>query len=168
MTAAAGFPSITHLQVHRRYLCHVMTEVGSSSWNSPSSLHTPTALDRAYVDHTRDTVTSRTNPRYSHRVHVTAMIPHVRVLLSYYRSRGLESYRSSLQGFHMTIPASQSSRLDTYSINPLRLHRHPTSVVDETRHSSNECDSQCKSQQDSRYPFSRSSTWNIPDPTLGS
>ncbi|KAL0458323.1 UNVERIFIED_CONTAM: hypothetical protein Slati_0459500 [Sesamum latifolium] len=113
MTAAAGFPSVTHLQVHRRYHYHVMTGDGSSSWNSPSSLHTPTALDRAYGDHIRDTVISRTNPRYSHRVHVTAMIPQVRGLLPYYRSRGLESYRPSLQGFHMTIPASQFSQVDT-------------------------------------------------------
>ncbi|KAL0319568.1 UNVERIFIED_CONTAM: hypothetical protein Sradi_5218300 [Sesamum radiatum] len=106
MTAVAGFPSITHLQVHRRYDCHAMTGDGSSSWNLPSSLHTPTALDRAYDDHIRDTVTSRINPRYSHRVHVTAMIPQVRGLLLYYRSRGLKLYRPSLQGFHMTIPAS--------------------------------------------------------------
>ncbi|KAL0402011.1 UNVERIFIED_CONTAM: hypothetical protein Slati_4231000 [Sesamum latifolium] len=113
MTAAAGSPSVTHLQVHRRYHCHVMTGDGSSSWNSPSSLHTPTTLDRAYDDHIRDTVTSRTNPRYSHRVHVTAMIPQVQELLPYYRSRGLESYRPSLQGFYMTIPVSQFNRLDT-------------------------------------------------------
>ncbi|KAL0291582.1 UNVERIFIED_CONTAM: hypothetical protein Sradi_7021500 [Sesamum radiatum] len=71
-TVATGSPSTTHLQAHRRYLSHVMTGDGSSSWNSPSSLHTPTALDKAYDDHIRDTVTSRTNPRYSHRVHVTA------------------------------------------------------------------------------------------------
>ncbi|KAL0286346.1 UNVERIFIED_CONTAM: hypothetical protein Sradi_7151300 [Sesamum radiatum] len=25
MTAAAGSPSVTHLQVHRRYYCHAMT-----------------------------------------------------------------------------------------------------------------------------------------------
>ncbi|KAL0313252.1 UNVERIFIED_CONTAM: hypothetical protein Sradi_5724500 [Sesamum radiatum] len=99
MTVAVGFLSVTHLNVHRRYDCHVMTGDGSSSWNSSSSLHTPTALDRAYDDHIGDTVTSRTNPRYSHRVHVTAMIPQVRGLLPYYRSRGLESYRPSLQGF---------------------------------------------------------------------
>ncbi|KAL0420555.1 UNVERIFIED_CONTAM: hypothetical protein Slati_3078400 [Sesamum latifolium] len=92
MTAAAGSPSVTHLQVHRRYDCHVMTGDGSSSWNSPSSLHTLTALDRAYGDHIRDTVTSCTNPRYSHRVHVTAMIPQVRGLLPYYQSWGLKSY----------------------------------------------------------------------------
>ncbi|KAL0440302.1 UNVERIFIED_CONTAM: hypothetical protein Slati_2513200 [Sesamum latifolium] len=90
-----------------------MTGDGSSSWNSPSSLHTLTALDKAYDDHIKDTVISRTNPRYSHRVHVTAMIPQVRGLLPYYRSRGLKSYRPSLQGFHMMIPASQSSQVDT-------------------------------------------------------
>ncbi|KAL0454259.1 UNVERIFIED_CONTAM: hypothetical protein Slati_0765100 [Sesamum latifolium] len=33
-TVATGSPSVTHLQVHRRYHCHVMTEDGSSSWNS--------------------------------------------------------------------------------------------------------------------------------------
>ncbi|KAL0404177.1 UNVERIFIED_CONTAM: Retrovirus-related Pol polyprotein from transposon TNT 1-94 [Sesamum radiatum] len=38
------------------------------------------------------------------------MIPQVRGLLPYYRSRGFESYRPILQGFHMTIPASQSSQ----------------------------------------------------------
>ncbi|KAL0373297.1 UNVERIFIED_CONTAM: hypothetical protein Sradi_3245400 [Sesamum radiatum] len=66
-----------YLQAYRRYHCHVMTGDGSSSWNSPSSLHTPTALDRAYSDRVNGTVTSRTNPRYSHRVHVTVMIPQV-------------------------------------------------------------------------------------------
>ncbi|KAL0445929.1 UNVERIFIED_CONTAM: hypothetical protein Slati_1720800 [Sesamum latifolium] len=90
-----------------------MTGDESSSWNSPSSLHTLTALDKTYDDHIKDTVISRTNPRYSHRVHVTAMIPQVRGLLPYYRSRGLKSYRPSLQGFHMTIPVSQSSQIDT-------------------------------------------------------
>ncbi|KAL0404284.1 UNVERIFIED_CONTAM: hypothetical protein Sradi_2069200 [Sesamum radiatum] len=84
-----------------------------SSWNSPSLLHTSTALDKVYDDHIKDTVTSRTNPRYSHRVHVTTMIPHVRGLLLYYRRRGLESYRSSLQGFHMMISGSQFSQVDT-------------------------------------------------------
>ncbi|KAL0409633.1 UNVERIFIED_CONTAM: hypothetical protein Sradi_1897700 [Sesamum radiatum] len=112
-TVATASPSTTHIQAHRRYLCHVMTGDGSSFWNSSSSIHTPTALDKAYDDHIRDTVTSRTNPRYSHRVHVTVMISQVRGLLPYYRSRGLKSYRPSLQGFHMTIPASQFSQVDT-------------------------------------------------------
>ncbi|KAL0444521.1 UNVERIFIED_CONTAM: Retrovirus-related Pol polyprotein from transposon opus [Sesamum latifolium] len=111
-TVATASPSTTHLQAHRRYLCHVMTGDGSSSWNSPSSLHTPTAPDKAYDDHIRDTVISRTNPGYSHRVHVTTVIPQVQGLLPYYRS-GTRVIPISLQGFHMTIPASQFSRVDT-------------------------------------------------------
>ncbi|KAL0462920.1 UNVERIFIED_CONTAM: hypothetical protein Slati_0179600 [Sesamum latifolium] len=55
-TVARGSPSITHLQAHRRYLCHVMIWDGSSSWNSLSSLYTPTAPNKAYDDHIRDTV----------------------------------------------------------------------------------------------------------------
>ncbi|KAL0439258.1 UNVERIFIED_CONTAM: hypothetical protein Slati_2408800 [Sesamum latifolium] len=90
-----------------------MTGDGSSSWNSPSSLHTLTTPDKAYDDHIRDTVISRTNPGYSYRVHVTAVIPQVRELLPYYWSRGLKPYRPSLQGFHMMIPASQFNRVDT-------------------------------------------------------
>ncbi|KAL0345720.1 UNVERIFIED_CONTAM: hypothetical protein Sradi_4403300 [Sesamum radiatum] len=105
MTVATASPNTTHLQAHRRYLCHVMTGDGSSSWNSPSSLQPPTAIDKVYDDHIRDTITSHTHPRYSHRLHVTAMVPQVRGLLSHYRSQGLKSYRPSLQGFHMTIPA---------------------------------------------------------------
>ncbi|KAL0367142.1 UNVERIFIED_CONTAM: hypothetical protein Sradi_3604300 [Sesamum radiatum] len=98
-----------------------MTGDGSSSWNSSSSLYTPTALDKAYDDHIRDTVTSRTNPRHSHRVHVTAMTPQVRGLIPYYQSRGLESYRSSLQGFHMTIRVSRFNRADTKSFQLTKI-----------------------------------------------
>ncbi|KAL0462973.1 UNVERIFIED_CONTAM: hypothetical protein Slati_0184900 [Sesamum latifolium] len=57
-------------------------------------------------------------------------------------------------------PAIQFSQFDTLSIDPLRSHRRPTSVIDETRHSFNECDSRC--------PFLMSLTWNISDPTLDS
>ncbi|KAL0455234.1 UNVERIFIED_CONTAM: hypothetical protein Slati_0862600 [Sesamum latifolium] len=145
-----------------------MTGDGSSSWNSPSLLHTSTAPDKAYEDHIRDTVISRTNLGYNYRVHVTAMIPQVRGLLPYYRSRGLESYRPSLQCFHIRSPRVSSVGLTPSQSNPLRSHRRPTSVADEIRHSSDECDSQCKSQQDSRCPFSRSWTWNVPDPILES
>ncbi|KAL0445265.1 UNVERIFIED_CONTAM: hypothetical protein Slati_2249200 [Sesamum latifolium] len=74
MTVATASQSITYLQVNRRYLCHVMIGDGSSSWNSSSSLHTPTALDKAYDDYVCDTITCRTDPRYSHCVHVTAVI----------------------------------------------------------------------------------------------
>ncbi|KAL0394482.1 UNVERIFIED_CONTAM: hypothetical protein Slati_4414400 [Sesamum latifolium] len=77
MTVATTSQCATHLQVHRRYLCHVMTGDGSSSWNSPSSLHTPTAPDKAYDDYAWDTIISCTNPRYSHHVHVTPVIPQV-------------------------------------------------------------------------------------------
>ncbi|KAL0420375.1 UNVERIFIED_CONTAM: hypothetical protein Slati_3060400 [Sesamum latifolium] len=76
-TVATVSHNVTHLQVHRRYLCHVMTGDGSSSWNSSSSLHTLTALDKTFDDHVWDTIISHTNPRYSHRVHVTAVIPQV-------------------------------------------------------------------------------------------
>ncbi|KAL0406218.1 UNVERIFIED_CONTAM: hypothetical protein Slati_3935700 [Sesamum latifolium] len=76
-TVATASHSITHHQAHRRYLCHVMTGDESSSWSSPSSLHTPTAPDKAYDDHIWDTVTTHTNPRYSYRVHVTAVLPQV-------------------------------------------------------------------------------------------
>ncbi|KAL0439527.1 UNVERIFIED_CONTAM: hypothetical protein Slati_2435700 [Sesamum latifolium] len=140
-TVATASPSTTHLQAHRRYLCHVMTGDGSSSWNSPSSLHILTASDKAYDDHIRDTVISRTNPGYSHCVHMTAVIPQVRGLLPYYRSRGFESYRPSLQGFHMTIPRVSSVGLTPSQSNPLRSQRRPTSVTDKMRHSFNKCDS---------------------------
>ncbi|KAL0430495.1 UNVERIFIED_CONTAM: hypothetical protein Sradi_0675500 [Sesamum radiatum] len=69
--------STTHLQVHMRYLYHVITGGGSSSWNSSSSLHTPTAPDKAYDDHVWDTIISHSDPRYNHRVHVTVVIPQV-------------------------------------------------------------------------------------------
>ncbi|KAL0445463.1 UNVERIFIED_CONTAM: hypothetical protein Slati_2269000 [Sesamum latifolium] len=77
MTVATASESVSHLQVHRRYLCHIMTGDKSSSWNSPSSLHTPTAPDKAYDDHVWETIISCINPRYSHSVHVTAVIPQV-------------------------------------------------------------------------------------------
>ncbi|KAL0455934.1 UNVERIFIED_CONTAM: hypothetical protein Slati_0932600 [Sesamum latifolium] len=47
-----------HLQVPRRYRCHILTGDRSSSWNSSSSLHTPTALDKAYDDHVYDMILS--------------------------------------------------------------------------------------------------------------
>ncbi|KAL0449256.1 UNVERIFIED_CONTAM: hypothetical protein Slati_1482000 [Sesamum latifolium] len=77
MTVATASHNVICRQVHRRYVCHVMIGDGSSSWNSSSSLHTPTALDRACGEHIWDTVTSRPNPRYNHRVYVTTVIPQV-------------------------------------------------------------------------------------------
>ncbi|KAL0285756.1 UNVERIFIED_CONTAM: hypothetical protein Sradi_7164800 [Sesamum radiatum] len=40
-----------------------MTGDRSSAWNSSSLIHTSIALDKAYDDHIRDTVTSRTKPK---------------------------------------------------------------------------------------------------------
>ncbi|KAL0409427.1 UNVERIFIED_CONTAM: hypothetical protein Sradi_1877100 [Sesamum radiatum] len=51
MTVATASQSVIHLQVHRRYLFHVMTGDEASSWNSMFSLHTPTAPDKAHDDH---------------------------------------------------------------------------------------------------------------------
>ncbi|KAL0453975.1 UNVERIFIED_CONTAM: hypothetical protein Slati_1375600 [Sesamum latifolium] len=42
-------------------------------------------------------------------MHATVMISQVRGLILYYRSRKFKSYRSSLQGFHMMIPAKELS-----------------------------------------------------------
>ncbi|KAL0420304.1 UNVERIFIED_CONTAM: Retrovirus-related Pol polyprotein from transposon TNT 1-94 [Sesamum latifolium] len=110
---------------------------GSSSWNSPSLLHTPTAPGKAYDNHIRDTVISRTNPGYSHRLHVTAIIPQVRGLLPYYRSWGFKSYRPSLQGFHMMIPANPIDFQVTYpnrGIGRGSVHNSsPTQVLERSR-----------------------------------
>ncbi|KAL0319612.1 UNVERIFIED_CONTAM: hypothetical protein Sradi_5222700 [Sesamum radiatum] len=72
---ATVFSKHNYLQAHRRY-CHVMT--GTNPLLELTVLaYTLTALDRAYSDRLNGTVTSRTNPSYSHHVHVTAMIPQV-------------------------------------------------------------------------------------------
>ncbi|KAL0394361.1 UNVERIFIED_CONTAM: hypothetical protein Slati_4402300 [Sesamum latifolium] len=88
---ATTSPSTTHLQAHRRCLCHVMTGDGSSSWNSPPLIQPLCARD------CHDSSSPRTTPNY--------------------RTRGHESYRPSLQVFLMTIPASQFSWVDTL-VNP--------------------------------------------------
>ncbi|KAL0284364.1 UNVERIFIED_CONTAM: hypothetical protein Sradi_7200700 [Sesamum radiatum] len=90
-----------------------MTGDGSSSWNSPSLLHTPTALDKAYDDHIRDTVTSRTNPRYSYCVHVTGMIPSSPRTTPILSEPGTRVIPIKPLGFHITIPVSQFSQVDT-------------------------------------------------------
>ncbi|KAL0318243.1 UNVERIFIED_CONTAM: hypothetical protein Scaly_2850800 [Sesamum calycinum] len=51
------------------------------SWNPPSSLHTPTTLDKAYDDHASRHSHRLPYPRYSLHMHVTAMIPQVRGLI---------------------------------------------------------------------------------------
>ncbi|KAL0405796.1 UNVERIFIED_CONTAM: hypothetical protein Slati_3893500 [Sesamum latifolium] len=118
-----------------------MTGDGSSSWNSPSSLHNPTAPDKAYDDHIKDTVISRTNPGYSYRVHVTAVIPQVRGLIPYYRSWGTRVIPTKPPRLSYDDLRDSSVGLTPSQPNSLRSHRQPTSVADETRHSSNECDS---------------------------
>ncbi|KAL0445794.1 UNVERIFIED_CONTAM: Retrovirus-related Pol polyprotein from transposon TNT 1-94 [Sesamum latifolium] len=101
-----------------------MTGDGSSSWNSLSLLHTLTALHRAYDDHVKDTVTSRTNPRYSHRVHVTTMIPQIygggKLILEGYSDASFQSDdddAKSQSGFVFKlnggVVASKSSKQDT-------------------------------------------------------
>ncbi|KAL0427815.1 UNVERIFIED_CONTAM: hypothetical protein Slati_2956300 [Sesamum latifolium] len=66
----------SHIRIDLKDVYFVLRDV-SSSWNSPSSLHTSTTLDKVYDDHVCDTTTSRTDPRYSHLVHVTVVIPQV-------------------------------------------------------------------------------------------
>ncbi|KAL0409762.1 UNVERIFIED_CONTAM: hypothetical protein Sradi_1910600 [Sesamum radiatum] len=47
---------------------------------------------------------------------------------------GIQIIPTKSPRLHIMIPASQYSQLTTLSTNPLRLHRHPTSATDETRH----------------------------------
>ncbi|KAK4382660.1 hypothetical protein Sango_2850500 [Sesamum angolense] len=67
--------------------------------NPPSSLHIPTALDKAYNDHASRDSHHSPYPRYSLRMHVTVMIPQVRGLILYYRNRKSLSYRPNLKRF---------------------------------------------------------------------
>ncbi|KAL0287388.1 UNVERIFIED_CONTAM: hypothetical protein Scaly_2766100 [Sesamum calycinum] len=48
---AIDLKSLSYLRAHRRSLCHNTDRGHILSWNPPSSLHTPTALDKAYDDH---------------------------------------------------------------------------------------------------------------------
>ncbi|KAL0423452.1 UNVERIFIED_CONTAM: hypothetical protein Sradi_0880000 [Sesamum radiatum] len=66
-------------------------------------------------------------------MHMTAMIPQVRGLISYYQNGNPSHTDHALRGFHMTIPASHFSQLITWPTNPLKLHGRPTSPADETR-----------------------------------
>ncbi|KAL0427515.1 UNVERIFIED_CONTAM: hypothetical protein Slati_2926300 [Sesamum latifolium] len=77
-TVATASPSTTHLQAHRRYLSHVMTGtdplLGTHRPRYTLLLHwirliMTTLGIQSYLC---------TDPRYSHRVHVTAVIPQVR------------------------------------------------------------------------------------------
>ncbi|KAL0325176.1 UNVERIFIED_CONTAM: hypothetical protein Sradi_5086900 [Sesamum radiatum] len=84
---AIDLKSLNHLRAHRRSHCHNTDRGQNLSWNPPSSLHTPTALDKAYDEHALWHSHLPPYPRYSLRMHVTAMIPEVRGLIPYYRNR---------------------------------------------------------------------------------
>ncbi|KAL0308870.1 UNVERIFIED_CONTAM: hypothetical protein Sradi_5829300 [Sesamum radiatum] len=94
---AIDLKSLNHLRAHRRSRYHNTDRGQILSWNPPSSLHTPTALDKAYDDHALWHSHLSPYPRYSLRMHVTAMIPQVRGQIPYYRNRESQSYRSSLE-----------------------------------------------------------------------
>ncbi|KAL0294236.1 UNVERIFIED_CONTAM: hypothetical protein Sangu_3223000 [Sesamum angustifolium] len=94
---AIELKSLNHLKSYRISHCHNTDRGQILSWNPPSSLHTPTALDKTYDD-----CASRHNnllpyPRYSLRMYVTAMIPQVRGLIPYYENWESQSYRPSLK-----------------------------------------------------------------------
>ncbi|KAL0387589.1 UNVERIFIED_CONTAM: hypothetical protein Sradi_2640700 [Sesamum radiatum] len=84
---AIDLKSLNHLRAHRRSHCHNTDRGQILSGNPPSLLHTPTALDKTYDDHALWHNHLSPYPRYSLRMHVTAMIPQVRGLISYYRNR---------------------------------------------------------------------------------
>ncbi|KAL0349780.1 UNVERIFIED_CONTAM: hypothetical protein Sradi_4127200 [Sesamum radiatum] len=94
---AIDLKSLNYLKAHRRSRCLKAHRGQILSWNPPSSLHTPTALDKAYDDHALWHNHHSPYPRYSLRMHVTAMIPQVRGLILYYRNRESQSYRPSLK-----------------------------------------------------------------------
>ncbi|KAL0387738.1 UNVERIFIED_CONTAM: hypothetical protein Sradi_2655600 [Sesamum radiatum] len=92
---AIDLKSLNHLKAHRRSRCHNTDRGQILSWNPPSSLHTPTALDKAYDDIWHNHLSPY--PKYNLRMHVTAMIPQVRGLIPYYRNWESQSYRPSLK-----------------------------------------------------------------------
>ncbi|KAL0297763.1 UNVERIFIED_CONTAM: hypothetical protein Sradi_6828400 [Sesamum radiatum] len=94
---AIDLKSLNQLKAHRRSRCHNTDRGQILSWNAPSSLHTPTALDKAYDDHATWHNHFSSYPRYNLRMHVTVMIPQVRGLIPYYRNREFQSYRPSLE-----------------------------------------------------------------------
>ncbi|KAL0286605.1 UNVERIFIED_CONTAM: hypothetical protein Sradi_7143800 [Sesamum radiatum] len=71
---AIDLKSLNHLRAHRRSRCHNSDRGQILSWNPPSSLHTPTALDNAYDDHAPWHSHLSPYPRYSLCMHVTVMI----------------------------------------------------------------------------------------------
>ncbi|KAL0349830.1 UNVERIFIED_CONTAM: hypothetical protein Sradi_4132200 [Sesamum radiatum] len=94
---AIDLKSLNHLKAHRRSRCHNTDRGQILSWNPLSSLHTPTALDKAYDDHALWHNHLSPYPRYNLCMHVTAMIPQVRGLIPYYRNWESQSYRPSLK-----------------------------------------------------------------------
>ncbi|KAK4386298.1 hypothetical protein Sango_2500400 [Sesamum angolense] len=101
--------------------------------NLPSSLHTPTVLDKAYDDHASWHSHLSPYPRYSLRMHVTTMSSQVRGLIQYYRNQESQSYRPSLkrlpyddslfsESLYRTLDAlSRGSRLGTFQDRPSRV-----------------------------------------------
>ncbi|KAL0349796.1 UNVERIFIED_CONTAM: hypothetical protein Sradi_4128800 [Sesamum radiatum] len=84
---AIDLKSLNHLRAHRRSHCHNNDRGQILSWNPPSSLHIPTALDKAYENHAPWHNHLSPYSRYSLRMHVTAMIPQVRGLIPYCQNR---------------------------------------------------------------------------------
>ncbi|KAL0336739.1 UNVERIFIED_CONTAM: hypothetical protein Sradi_4885800 [Sesamum radiatum] len=84
---AIDLKSLNHLKAHRRSRCHNTDRGQILSWNPLSSLHTLTALDKAYDDHALWHNHLLPYPRYVLHMHMTAMIPQVRGLILYYRNR---------------------------------------------------------------------------------
>ncbi|KAL0329397.1 UNVERIFIED_CONTAM: hypothetical protein Sradi_4926400 [Sesamum radiatum] len=84
---AIDLKSLNHLRAHSRSRYHNTDRGQILSWNPPSLLHTPTALDKAYNEHVLWHSHLSPYPRYSLHMHVTVMIPQVRGLIPYYRNR---------------------------------------------------------------------------------
>ncbi|KAL0292372.1 UNVERIFIED_CONTAM: hypothetical protein Sangu_3254800 [Sesamum angustifolium] len=104
--------SPNHLRAHRRFRCNNTDRGQILSWNLPSSLHTPTALDKAYDDHALWHNHLSPYPRYSLRMHVTAMISQVQGLIRTIGTGNPSHSDQASRGFHMTIPrVSSVSRL---------------------------------------------------------
>ncbi|KAL0282158.1 UNVERIFIED_CONTAM: hypothetical protein Sangu_2487700 [Sesamum angustifolium] len=94
---AIDLKSLNHLRAHWRSCCHNTDRGRILSWNPPSLVHTPIALDKAYDNHALWHSHLSPYPRYSLRMHMTVMIPQVRGLIPYYQNRESQLYRPSLK-----------------------------------------------------------------------
>ncbi|KAL0405628.1 UNVERIFIED_CONTAM: hypothetical protein Slati_3876700 [Sesamum latifolium] len=94
---AIDLKSPNYLREYRRSRYHNTDRGHILSWNPPTSLHNPTILDKVYDDHALRHNNLSPYPRYSLRMHVTAMTPQVRGLIPYYRNRESQLYRPSLK-----------------------------------------------------------------------